>query len=683
MKTYKKWLLASSLGLASTTAAYAACPAITMENDRGITGKYPQQFQLQEFESLANCTLSFNQNPDIKKLNARIQGNPSRLPAVEDRLPDEPLVIVPYRKIGQYGGVLRGLSSATESGTSDLLSVRHVGLVRYADDLTTIVPNIAKSYQWNSDFTELTFKLRKGHKWSDGKPFTAADVEFWYNNMILDTNIMKKPKDEWLPGGKPMKVKALDELTVVFKLAVSKRGQLITFARSYAQPFQPKHFLGSFHPAINPNADQLAKKAGFQNGYEVIQFYYGSSDWKDVPSPLLKNPSKIKKLPAAVVPTLESHILVEESTEGRRIVANPYFHMVDTAGNQLPYINEIDEIYIASNEVKTVKLINGEIDYKAQGLSLSSAPTLLDNKEKGNYSLDLRPGIGSLDIISFNYTPNDKEKRKLFSNINFRFAMSIGINRQEINEVSYFGLGKPQQYVVFDPIPEFVTEEQVNYATSYDPEKAKEMLDQLGVVDQNNDGFRDLPSGRSLFLNIQFYADPIALSTVELVAQNWQSLGFQVSLKEITVDEYRAAQSSNELDVLVGNKGYAIPYTMGNPEGLIVPFASYFSHRNGMLWHRYLDTNGKEGIKPPAWILEMKEKVIEWQGYEMGSPEHNKLGNRLVALNVDHLLFIGLVNKAGPVYRKRNLKNFEIPKVWAGDFRRTYPNIPQQWFFSE
>ena len=127
-------------------------------------------------------------------LNGRIQGN-GDLPPLAERLPSEPLVMVPYDSVGSYGGELDVLSNATEAGTSDFLSVRHVNLVRYSDDLQTIVPNIAKSWEWNADFTQLTFKLRAGHKWSDGAPFTSADVKFWYDNLALDSKVIEKPRE--------------------------------------------------------------------------------------------------------------------------------------------------------------------------------------------------------------------------------------------------------------------------------------------------------------------------------------------------------------------------------------------------------------------------------------------------------------------------------------------------------
>ncbi len=180
-------LVALQIGTVSEAVA-AACPAITVADDMGIKGKFRQQFSLAEFEKAANCKLKFSENPDIGKLNDRIHGNP-KLPALADRLPQEPLVVAPYDSIGTYGGTFDALSNATESGTSDFMSVRHVNLLRYSDDLETIVPNVAKGWEWNDDFTQLTFFLRKGHKWSDGAPFTAEDVEFWYENLAIDTNV--------------------------------------------------------------------------------------------------------------------------------------------------------------------------------------------------------------------------------------------------------------------------------------------------------------------------------------------------------------------------------------------------------------------------------------------------------------------------------------------------------------
>ncbi|MCK4713251.1 MAG: ABC transporter substrate-binding protein, partial [Marinosulfonomonas sp.] len=421
------------VALASGAMA-ASCPAVTVADSAGVAaGAFPQQYELAEFQSLGNCTVEFAANPAAAEMNGRIQGN-GDLPGLADRLPSEPLVVAPYDKIGSYGGTLDIMSNATEAGTSDMMSIRHVNLVRYSDDLQTIVPNVAKSWEWNADFTQLTFHLREGHKWSDGAPFTAEDVKFWYDNLATDTVIREKPKDYVLVGGEKMDLVVVNPTTIQFNLPAPKPGLLSHFANHYAQGFQPKHMLGKFHPDVDPNADANAKAIGFETGYDVLKAYYGSSDWMDTPTPMLANPDLVAGMPFAAAPTLESHIVIAETTEGRHFVSNPYFFMVDTAGNQLPYISEQDELFVSETEVRLLKMVNAEVDYKTQALNLDDAPLLLESQERGNFTVDIRPQIRT-GTFAFNVTSDDAGKRELFGNLKFRQAMSVAINRDEINEV--------------------------------------------------------------------------------------------------------------------------------------------------------------------------------------------------------------------------------------------------------
>ncbi|MEM9371127.1 MAG: ABC transporter substrate-binding protein, partial [Pseudomonadota bacterium] len=571
MKTFilKASVAALVIGLAPAVHA-ADCPAITVADDKGMAGKYPQQFELSEFQDMGSCTVSFQENPAIGELNGKIQGNPE-LPPLAERLPEEPLVLAPYTQIGTYGGSLDVLSNATEAGTSDFLSVRHVNFVRFSDDLQTIVPNIAKGWEWNDDFTQLTFFLRKGHKWSDGAPFSADDVKFWYDNLNFDSNIIEKPKDFLLAGGEKMNVVVVDDQTVRFEMAAPKPGFLAHFANSYSQPFQPKHFLGLFHPAVRDDADAKAKEFGFESGYEAVNFYFGASDWTDTPTPMLRDPEKAKALPKATQPTLESHIYIADTTEGRRLVANPYFHQVDTAGNQLPYISEQDEVYINENEVRILKLVNAEVDYKSQSVQLPSAPLLLENQEKGDYTVDLKPTV-AMPVFGFNVTSEDEEKRKVFGDVKFRTAMSHAINRDELNEVAFFGLGTPQQYIGFSPKPNFVDDSLLAHATEYDPDAAKAMLAEIGMKDTDGDGFLELPNGDKLVLNIQFSTQGGPAAVSEFVAQNWSDVGIQTTVKEVTPDEYRSAQSANKLDVITWQKGQPVAIVLGNNELWVPPY---------------------------------------------------------------------------------------------------------------
>lgn len=664
--------------LAST--AHAKCPSVTLADMQGVKqGAYPQQYELVEYEAAANCKMEFSANPDAEKLNSELRGNAALLPITE-RLPEEPLVVVPYDSIGKYGGTLRGLSNATRAGTSDFLSLRHANLVRYSDDLATIVPNVAKGWEWNDDYTQLTFFLRKGHRWSDGAPFTSADVKFWYDNLLLDPKVIEKPKDYALVAGKRMTVETPDETTVVFKLPSPKPGLLAHFATSYTLAFQPKHFLGKYHPDINPDADKLAKEAGFENGLAVVFAYYGSSDWTDTPSPMLSHPDKVAKLPAPTHPTLESHVYVSDTIDGRKLVANPYFHMVDTTGQQLPYISRQDERYVNDNEIRILKLINGEADYKSQSLTLPSAPLLLENQEKGDFTIQLKPTVAS-PTFTFNVTSDDPAKRAVFGDVRFRRAMSVAMNREEINQVAYFGEGKPLQYTGFSPLPDFVPEELQRAYTKHDPEMAKKLLDEVGMKDTDGDGFRELPNGAKITLNLRFTTQGIAGEVVELVAQHWSNVGIQATVKEVTPDEYRSAQSSNRLDVGMWLKGMPLASHIGTSNYWVPPFGGYFDLRTGMLWAEWKDSKGANGVEPPEWVKTMAEDVNKFQAASPGSEEQAMYGKKLADTLVDQMLFIGIVKAPAPIYHRNALKNFPEFKTWSYEYYRTYPYLPVQWYF--
>ena len=681
-KLMSRLFIAGAMALMASNVVVASCLPVTGLDAGGV---YPHIFEKIEFETAQGCTLSFSENPAIKQLNSRIAGNAELLPLAQ-RLPLEPLVVAPYQSIGQYGGVLRGTSKATESGTSDLLSVRHVNLVRFSDDLATVVPNVAKSWDWNADFTVLKVTLRKGHKWSDGAPFTAQDIAFWYNNIQMDRNVIEKPKDRFLSAGKPVNVEALDDTTVQFVMNAPAPGYLDNFAQDYAQPFLPKHLLEKFHPTFNKDADTLAQSLGFDNGYALVNFYYGQSDWKDIPTPLLKDKAATVRLVnagyTAIMPSLESHLVVEDSLERRHLVANPYFFQVDTAGNQLPYINEINEVYIGDENIQTAKLIAGDVDYKAQAVNLPQAPVLLENKDQGNYDVALRPTISQV-TFAFNLTDKDLEKRAVFNDVNFRRAMSIAMDRDQINEIAYFGLGTPAQYTAFDAdTTPFITGKQKNSWIQFDQKQAGKLLDNAGVVDKNGDGLRDLPSGKKFELSIQYSTQGTPSEVVEIVAKSWSDVGVKTTIKEVTSDEYRNSQTANNLSVVNWMTGRPLVSIASNVETLVPPYGSFFDLRTGMLWSQYQNTNGAEGVAPPATVAEMKKLTDRFVTLKAGTKESNEVGSQIADRLVDDLFIIGTVKAVAPVYRSNALSNFELPKTASYEFYRMYPYLPTQWYLS-
>ena len=683
--TLKHLFLSTAATVLFVPAALANCPAVTVADPQGLESAFPQQLELAEFEEQAACKLSFSENPAIAELNGKILGNEA-LPAVAERLPAEPLVVMPYESIGQYGGVITGLSKGTESGTSDLLSVRHVNFVRYADDLQTVVPNIAEGWSWNDEYTELTISLRAGHKWSDGAPFTAEDVAFWMNDVIYNADVYEKTPDRWLFAGEPARAEVVDETTVKFVLPAPTPGLMNRFAVDYGQPFQPKHFLGQFMPKYNENAEDLAASHGFKNAAAAVDFYYGGSDWKDVPSPLLKDADKAAAIGRAVVPTLESHIVVEETAEGRKLVANPYFHMVDTAGNQLPYINEIVETYIGDKEVQNLKIMNGEVVWKQQAIFLEDFPLLKDNEDQGNYTISFAPTFGENVFYSFNRTHQDEVLREIFNDIRFNRAMSLAMNRDEINEIVYLGQGEPQQGVPAEPkTVSFVTEDHLTRDIAYDVDTANALLDEMGLLDSDGDGTRERPDGKPLVIGLIYSSQGAPVKMQELVRDYWSAVGVRVDLKEVTSDEYRAAGNNNDLDVTVWKyDGNAGPTISQDVTVFVPPFGDYFNPGTGFGWAAWKTSGGSEGIQPPADIEKLWELSETFIQLEMGTDESNAIGQEITDIHVDNMLKIGTVgNIVSPFLYRNDLKNVKPITAKTYDFYWVYPYRPQQWWLEQ
>lgn len=685
MRTNRLLALAAgtALSLVSAAAQAADCPQATVADMKGLQSAHPQQFELAEFQSAGSCELAFAQNPAIGDLNGRITGN-SALPPVGERLPTEPLVVAPYASIGNYGGTLTGLSRGTESGTSDILSVRHVNLVRYADDLKTIVPNIAKAWAWNDDFTQLTFTLRQGHKWSDGAPFTAEDIAFWYNDIITNPNVTEKVPDRWLFGGEPAMVEAVDEVTVRFTFPAPQPNLLNRWAVDYGQTFQPKHFLSRFMDKYNDGAAALREEHGFANDGEAVNFYYGNSDWKDVPSAMMKDAAKAEAIGKSAVPTLESHIVVQENAEGRRLVANPYFHMVDTAGNQLPYISEIREDYVPEREVVNLRILNGEVVWKQQALELNDFPLLKENEGKGNYTAALAPTLGETVFYSFNRNSKDEVLRGIFGDARFSQAMSLGIDREEVKEIVYLGQGEPAQAVPAEAkTVEFVTEDHRKAFTEHDVDRANALLDEMGLARGSN-GVRQRPDGKPLTIRLVFASQGSPIQLHELVRGYWAELGVQTDLREVTSDEYRAQGNNNDVDVFIWkNDGITGPFISQDATMLVPPFGDFFNPGGGYEWVNWRNTNGAQGIEPPADILKLWELADAFLEQPLGSDESNRIGKEIVDIHSSNLLKIGLVADIPSPYVHRNdLQNLQPFTAKTYDFYWTYPYRPQQWFLS-
>jgi len=604
---------------------------------------------------------AFNENPMFAEKVKK-----GELPPVEERLPKEPFVVTPYDEIGKYGGTLRGISISYESGTSEIMAWRHVNMVRFDDDCSTIVPNVAKEWRWNDDFTEILFRLREGHRWSDGEPFTVDDVVFWMDDIILNNEIHKATPSPW--GSVGSSVEKIDEITVKFKFEKPFTGLLYYLGGggSYFVPWAPKHFFEQYHIKYNPNANEEAIAKGFDNWVQQFTSYWNK--WKD---------AIVSSAYGLEVPTLGSHILLKEPTTTRRVfVANPYYFKVDTAGNQLPYIDYHDERFL-EKQLWPLEIMNGNVDQKAQNMPLNIYPVLKEDEKKGDYTLQLPLGMVGPTFI-FNMTDKDPVLRKIYGDVRFRYAMSLAINRDEVNETLFLGLGTPEQALPQN-VP-YVTEEDKKFMTEYDPERANKLLDEMGLK-KGPDGIRMRSDGKPLTIlweyTLQYVWSP---EFPALISEYWQDVGVNVLLKEINTQLSRDKQKSNTLDITSEWMAPYEPSMISSPQLFVVPYASFWPIM-GTPWMDWKTSDGKSGEEPPSWVKRLWEIADEFKTTVPGSERYMELGKEMIALNFENLVVIGTLGEI-PLITVVNNRMGNVPewKVNTTYYGYAYPYRADQWY---
>jgi peptide/nickel transport system substrate-binding protein len=373
------------------------------------------------------------------------------LPHLTDRLPDDPLVSVPLHQTGHHGGTARITSF-------DLTTFNNIEpLFTISADHKSVHPNLAEQWAYSADGRTLWVTLRKGIKWSDGHPLTSADFLFMLNDLQLNPDY--QPVTPVLLKG--VSLTALDDLRMRFDFE-RPNPLFVNIVAQFPEMFvAPRHYFTAFHPSYTDPAtvDELMEQMGFINWTSFV---------------LANMQGRIDE--SADRPMLRAFTMVSRSPSLIRYERNPYYFKVDPNGLQLPYIDSIEAQIIADTEVAVAKASTGELDFAGYSMPTEHIPLLkLGEKSSGIQVNIWRRLHGSDLVIQPNYNHADERLRALYWDFRFRRAMSIAINRDEMNQIIYFGRGVPRQVTVI-PDSDYFDPAFAKAYTDYDPQTARALL---------------------------------------------------------------------------------------------------------------------------------------------------------------------------------------------------------------
>lgn len=590
----------------------------------------------------------YEQSPALAELVA--VGN---LPPVEARLPENPYVVKmdDGRSPGKYGGDLRILMGRSKD-VRQLVVYGYARLVKY-DRSFELTPDILEDVEV-TEGRIFTLKLRKGHKWSDGSPFTSEDFRYWWEDVASNRELSPSgPPVDLRVNGQLPKVEILDETTVRYSWDAPNPRFLPALAG--AAPlyiYRPSHYLKKYHAA---HGDEAALNAAAEE--------QGQRNWAALHNKL----DNLYKNDNVELPSLQPWINTTAGSAERFIFErNPYFHRVDPEGRQLPYIDRV-VMQVASSKIIPAKTGTGESDLQARYLRFDNYTFLRENQERNGYRTILwRIGKGSHMTLFPNLNAQDEVWRTLFRDVRFRRALSLAIDRDEINQVIYFGLALPSQNTVLPESPLFKPEYQTAWA-SFDLKQANALLDELGLTKRDGSGLRLLPDGRAMEIIVETAGESTEETDVlALVRDSWKKIGIALHSKPSQRDVVRNRIYSGETLISIWQG-----LENGLPSASTVPDELAPTHQiqyQWPKWGQYIETSGKSGeaadMDKPKELLALLD---EWYA-QSDQKARRAIWHKMLSIWSDEVFTIGVISGVmQPVVVNAKLRNVPEEGMYTWD----------------
>ena len=491
------------------------------------------------------------------------------LPAVSERLPTNPLVVVPVSEIGEYGGTIRRALTGDIVQTPGVSKRLGENLMGYERPLPKrILLNLSDSLFYEDDGHAAVFRIRKGIRWSDGVPFTVDDILFWYEDMMLDSDARSAASFSsfHLVDGVPLVAEKIDDHTIRFR----GRKPLGRIRQAFATDLSamPKHYFSKFHPRCNP-----------ETTYEACR----------------DSTSNAMRLYRPGTPVLSAWMPVEWA-RGQRIVfeRNPYYWKVDSAGNQLPYADRLIFNVIQDKQVILLKFVNGELDLLGRYAQINMFPTL--KAAERNERIKIR--LATPSVVSqfrLNWDTPRPELREAIRDRRVRLALSYALNREEIGEILYHGLLTPANHA-YGPASAYYSDEAAKRHATFDPDRSRALLDEAGYRDSDGDGVRELLDGSPFVTTIDVIPG-IGVDVSLLAIDYWKAIGILVHLNVSLRDIIFPKWSNGEFEFFWWGGWSEDPVARPADWGAIGDTRP--------TWHRNAATEG------PDWLREATELILE------------------------------------------------------------------------
>ena len=568
----------------------------------------------------------------------RVEVSSGKLPPVQKRLPEQPLV-VQVEKPGKHGGTLHSLIGRSRD-TRLLVVYGYARLAGY-DRKLELVPDILESFEVKEGRI-FTLKLRKGHRWSDGHAFTSEDFRYYWEDVANNSELSPSgPPKDLLVEDKPPKFEVVSDTVV--RYTWHKPNPHFLPRQAGASPlfiYRPAHYLKRLHKKYSEkvrkeDADGTAKRKWSAIHNRADNLY--ESD----------NPE---------LPTLQPWMNTTKSPADRFVaVRNPYFHRVDANGLQLPYIDRF-VLAVADPKLIPAKTGAGEADLQARDVHFNNYTFLKQGEKQNGYrTLLWRPGRGSHVALFPNLNVNDPVWRKLLRDARFRRALSLAIDRSLINQSLYFGLAIESNNTVMPESPLFREAYRDRWAR-FDRKEANRLLDEIGLK-RGADRMRRLPDGRPLEIIVETAGESTEQTDVlELIRETWREAGIKLFSKPSQREAFRMRIFSGDTVMSVWSgleNGLA---TAENSPDELAPTSQV-----QLQWPKfgqYLETGGKAG--EAVDIAEVKELQRLYKAWLEGATrqERERAWHAMLELHAEQQFTIGIVSGVPqPVVARETLMN--------------------------